>query len=65
MSGISVAMDVLSIDRHHPRVAIGSNEFNAVLRIPGGQMLARSPENRQMKVHQDALSEPRLESADG
>lgn len=51
--GILVAMYVLDTDKHHhPHIHIRYNEFKAVLRIPGGELLDGSLPNRQMKLVQ-------------
>ena len=53
--------DVLDTD-HHPHIHIRYNEFKAVLRIPGGEVLEGELPSRQMKLvqawielHQDDL----------
>ena len=43
--------DVLDTDRH-PHIHIRYNEFKAVLRIPGGEVLEGELPSRQMKLVQ-------------
>ena len=61
--GILVAMYVLDTDRHHhPHIHVRYNEFKAILKIPGGEVLEGELPSRQMKLvqawielHQDDL----------
>ena len=61
--GILVAMYVLDTEKHHyPHIHIRYNEFKAVLKIPGGEVLEGELPSRQMKLvqawielHQDDL----------